>query len=75
MNQLDIFSFKMYVIDLINLCHDFASAGDFLQSKRILRITPSNCSSCVREMTEVKKVGLKDGMIYRCPTHKTVTPR
>jgi hypothetical protein len=60
----------MYLPDIMQHAHNFASARLFLQNRHILRSIPPNCPICNRVMTEVKTTDRSDEVIYRCPSHK-----
>lgn len=63
----------MLLTDLVAIVHDNASARIFLQQYNILRTIPPNCNTCDRIMTEVRRTGNTDGIIYRCPNHRNTS--
>lgn len=56
--------------DIAGIASSFDLTRQFFQSKGILRSNFPNCSDCGRAMAEVKDSGRKDGIIWRCPSHK-----
>ena len=62
----------MLLTQLIALAHDSPSARLFLQNHNVLRAAPPICgtTACNRLMTEIKRAGSSDGVMYRCPVHK-----
>lgn len=63
----------MLITELIAVVHDTPSARIFLQQRNVLPVNPLLCGTCNRDMTEVRRAGRSDGVIYRCPQHPNTT--
>ena len=59
----------MNIFDFTDQIRDTNSAIAFLREREILRSDPPQCpdDDCDREMTQIQRNNIKDGIVWRCP--------